>query len=109
MVIGNQQCSSTNLFIINHPYFKSYITSVVSSSQVAGEYNLSTKLSPGNPIYSQRNMQTSYFTGRNYTQRIVPQISNFSTRRSGIYGTIVNVTGIGFSSNVSDFSCTVSG
>ena len=109
MAIGSQECGSTNLFIIRSMFYRSYITCVVNSSQVAGEYNFSTKLSPGYPIYSQRNMQTSYFTGRNYTQRIVPQISNFSTRRSGTYGTIVNVTGIGFSSNASDFSCVVAG
>lgn len=56
-----------------------------------------------------RRAQTSYFTKKNYTQRIVAQINSFSVRKSGILGQRINVTGTGFSTNVSDFTCTVAG
>ena len=45
----------------------------------------------------------------NYTHRVVAQITSFSFRKSGALGQRINVTGTGFSTNVSNFTCTVAG
>lgn len=42
-----------------------------SASQIAGEYNFLEHVKPGYARVSGRSLQTSYFTGVNYTQRIV--------------------------------------
>jgi len=54
-------------------------------------------------------MQTSFFTGKNYTQRIAAEITNITSRKCGISGTKINVTGTGFSTNVSDYTCSIAG
>ena len=43
--------------------------------QVADEYEFTELLNPGLAKHSLRTKQTSLFTGRNYTQRVVPQIT----------------------------------
>ena len=77
--------------------------------QGVGEYDLVINTVFGYPKMSQRTRQTSFFTGKNFTQRSIAKITNLSTRKSGNSGTLINVTGVGFSANVSDYTCTVAG
>jgi hypothetical protein len=58
---------------------------------------------------SRRTVQTSFFTGKNYTQRVAAEITNITSRQCGTIGTRINVTGTGFSTNVSAYTCTVAG
>ncbi len=108
-MIGDQQCNLTGISQSISPDSRSPIKCRVSSNQVAGEYNLSMSLKPGYPTMSVRTIQTNMLSGRNYTQRVAANISSFSSRKCGYMGTLINVTGLGFSSNVSDYTCSVAG
>ena len=108
-MIGDQQCNLTNIIQSINPVSRSPIKCRVSLNQVAGEYNLSMSLKPGYPTMSLRAVQTSSFSGKNYTQRVAAEITNLSSRKCGRMGTVINVTGSGFSSNISDYTCSVAG
>ena len=108
-MIGDQQCNLTGISHSINSGVRSPIKCSVSSNQVAGEYNFSMSLRPGYPTMSFRTVQTSSFSGKNYTQRVAARITNLSSRKCGISGTVINVTGSGFSSNVSDYTCSVAG
>ena len=110
VIVGNSQCSSNILWITFSWLYRSYLRSTIESAHVAGEYDdLKSYLNPGLPTFSLRTVQTSYFTNKNFTQRIVSKMNYISSQRSGKYGNRINVTGTGFSSNLSDFTCSVAG
>jgi hypothetical protein len=56
-----------------------------------------------------RTFQTSLFTGKNYTQRIVAAVDSILYNSGGSLGQNIRLTGTGFASNISDFTCTISG
>jgi len=58
---------------------------------------------------SLRTLQTSYFTDRNYTERVLAQASSLSTHQSGSKGALVTVKGNGFTSDPTDYTCNVAG
>ena len=48
-------------------------------------------------------------TGKNYTQRIIPNITELSSHEGGERGHLLKVKGTGFSSDLKDYSCRISG
>jgi len=108
IMIGDKQCTfngSTGVLTSRRAQIKCR----VDVTQVPGEYDYSMNLSPGYPTMSRRTVQSSFFTGKNYTQRIAAEITNITSRKCGAIGTRINVTGTGFSTNVSAYTCTVAG
>ena len=108
IMIGDKQCTfDSTTWTLTH--MRPQIRCRVDATQVAGEYDYSMNLSPGYPTMSRRTVQTSFFTGKNYTQRVAAEITNITSRKCGTIGTRINVTGAGFSTNVSAYTCTVAG
>jgi len=107
-MIGDKQCAynSTTGVLTGR---RAQIKCKVDGTHLAGEYDYQMNLSPGYPTMSRRTVQTSLFTGKNYTQRVAAEITNITSRQCGIIGTRINVTGTGFSQNVSDYTCIVGG
>jgi hypothetical protein len=56
-----------------------------------------------------RTYQTSLFTGNNYTQRIVAKVDSMPYNSGGSLGQNVRLTGTGFASNLTNFTCIVAG
>jgi hypothetical protein len=56
-----------------------------------------------------RTYQTSLFTLNNYTQRIVASVDPILYNSGGSLGQNIRLTGTGFASNTSNFTCTVAG
>lgn len=78
-------------------------------NQIAGEYDFTELVTPGLARHSLRTLQTSYFTGQNYTQRVLANIKSMSSHQGGSKGHLLTVQGTGFSPNPSDYQCTISG
>lgn len=78
-------------------------------NQNAGEYNFEELVRPGIARHSLRTQQTSLFTGQNYTQRVLSQITSLSSHQGGTKGHRLTVKGTGLSKNVTDYSCTIAG
>ncbi len=76
---------------------------------VTGEYNLTLNLTLGFTLHSHRIYKTSFFTGAHYSQRVIAQINNLSSHICGLKGHRIHVSGVGFSSNISDYKCSVAG
>ena len=76
---------------------------------VAGEYNLTLNLTMGFTLHSERIYKTSYFTNAHYSQRVIAQINTLSSHICGLKGHRIQLSGVGFSSNISDYSCSVAG
>jgi hypothetical protein len=60
-------------------------------------------------LNSIRNFQLSLFTGKNYTQRIIAEITGMPYHQGGSLGQFIRLTGTGFSSNLASFTCRVAG
>jgi hypothetical protein len=56
-----------------------------------------------------RTYQTSLFTEKNYTQRIVAAVDSILYNSGGSFGQNIRLIGTGFASNISSFTCTVAG
>lgn len=54
-------------------------------------------------------MQRSYFTLNDFHFRYVPNITSLSYNTGGTEGRLLNVKGTGFTSNISNYKCTISG
>ena len=78
-------------------------------NQEAGEYTFSEYTDPGLGLNSIRTKQTSFFTGQNYTQRIIPKINTMSSHQGSGLGHKLTVTGTGFSSDESAYECSIAG
>lgn len=76
---------------------------------VSGEYNFTYNSTIGYTTVSPKMNQTSFFTKKFYTNRVVAKINNISSNLCSTYGNLITVNGIGFSSNVSDYKCFVAG
>lgn len=86
VIVGNLQCNSNLVWITFSWLYRSHLRSTIELSHVAGEYDLVSYLNPGFPTYSLRTVQTSYFTNKNFTQRVVAKINSISSQRSGKFG-----------------------
>lgn len=74
-------------------------------TQVAGEYTFTELVKPGYSRNSLRTLQTSYFTNKNYTQRVLAKANSVSSHQGGTNGHVLTVKGTGFSPNLTDYDC----
>jgi hypothetical protein len=85
----------------------------VYKGQEAGEYTFEENNDYGEAFISDRLYQTSTFTGKNFTQRVIAKVSDQSdsdfAHTGGYLGAIVQIKGTGFSSDTSNYDCQVSG
>lgn len=110
ITVGNLQCNSNIVWTTFSYLYRSHLRSTIDLSHIAGEYDdLTSYLNLGFPTFSLRTIQTSYFTKKNFTQRVLAKMNSISSQRSGKFGNRINVTGAGFSSNLSAFTCSVAG
>ena len=77
--------------------------------QVSNEYDFTELVNPGLAKHSIRTKQTSLLTGQNYTQRVVPHITEMSSHSSGVKGASLRLVGTGFSSKLQDYECSIAG
>ena len=111
-LIGDTLCSKIDVDQDEDSWNKNYRSELLCNSyihQEAGEYSFTELVTPGYAQLSLRTQQTSLFTGKNYTQRVAPKITEMNYHEGGVLGQRIRVTGSGFSNNPVDFSCQVAG
>ena len=112
IVIGDRECTTTDIIQKEDGFdanSRSPIECRADPTQVAGEYDIRESVIPGYARKSLRTLQTSYFTEKNYTQRILAQINSVSSHQGGSKGQVLSVKGAGFSSDTGDYDCTIAG
>ncbi len=87
-MIGSTVCSTIDVIQGDKidQWNRDHIQCVVFKDQLAGEYGFREHLKPGFAKLKASTYQTSYFTGKNYTQRIAAKISSFPFHVGGTNG-----------------------
>jgi len=112
LIIGDKECATTDIIQSDDTFnggYRSPIECKASITQVAGEYDFTEFVVPGYARKSIRTQQTSFLTNKNYTQRVLAQISSVSANQVGSKGQVLTVKGNGFSTNTSNYTCTAAG
>lgn len=66
-------------------------------------------MEPGYAKFEARTLQTSLFTGNNYTERVAAKISSLPYHVGGTIGHEIEIKGTGFSKNVDNYECEIAG
>lgn len=88
---------------------RDYLRCKVFKDQEAGEYSFTEHVEPGYAKYDVRTLQTSLFTGKNYTERVAAQITSLPYHTGGNKGHEIEVKGTGFSKSASNYECKIAG
>lgn len=109
--VDDKSCSTLDVVQEDelNPDGRSSLRCKVFKDQEAGEYEFKEQLEPGFAKFDLRTIQTSFLTGKNYTERVAPKITSVPFHIGGNKGHEIEIKGSGFTKDESKYVCTIAG